>query len=203
MSQDTELPAKVLRHRYLKKLWIKIDGKKMKIWPWKFLRTSSAERATLGNTSWARLIIIQLGPSISGRALHRNVYFVDGGNNWGGDTAHHWENQSRYTAGWLGGWLAGSRVIIVPLCGSILQAETCQILSLAEYPRWSRVWQKHFSTIYTYTKIFKAPAQILCPLFEVKTLCFVQKLLVVCETIVNVFLHGLHMYKWDRKYFYI
>ena len=45
--------------------------------------------------------------------------------------------QSRYTAGW---WLAQS-VFIVPLCGSILQAETCQILSLAEYPRWSRVWQ--------------------------------------------------------------
>ena len=32
-------------------------------------------------------------------------------------------------------------VIIVPLCGSILQVETCQILSLAENPRWSRVWQ--------------------------------------------------------------
>ena len=38
------------------------------------------------------------------------------------------------------GWLAQS-VIIVPLRGSILQAETCQILSLAENPRWSRVWQ--------------------------------------------------------------
>ena len=30
---------------------------------------------------------------------------------------------------------------ITPLCGSILQAGTCQILSLAENPRWSRVWQ--------------------------------------------------------------
>ena len=30
---------------------------------------------------------------------------------------------------------------IMPLCGSILQAGTCQILSLAENPRWSRVWQ--------------------------------------------------------------
>ena len=28
-------------------------------------------------------------------------------------------------------------MIIVPLCGSILQAETCQILSLAENPGWS------------------------------------------------------------------
>ena len=35
-----------------------------------------------------------------------------------------------------GGWLAGP-VILVPLRGSILQAETCQILSLAENPRWS------------------------------------------------------------------
>ena len=38
--------------------------------------------------------------------------------------------------GWLAGWLGGP-VIIVPLRGSILQAETCQILSLAENPRWS------------------------------------------------------------------
>ena len=30
---------------------------------------------------------------------------------------------------------------IIPLRGSILQARTCQILSLAENPRWSRVWQ--------------------------------------------------------------
>ena len=31
--------------------------------------------------------------------------------------------------------------IIMPLHGSILQVGTCQILSLAENPRWSRVWQ--------------------------------------------------------------
>ena len=31
--------------------------------------------------------------------------------------------------------------IIMPLRGSILQVGTCQILSLAENPRWSRVWQ--------------------------------------------------------------
>ena len=30
---------------------------------------------------------------------------------------------------------------IIPLRGSILQAGTCQIFSLAEDPRWSRVWQ--------------------------------------------------------------
>ena len=40
--------------------------------------------------------------------------------------------QVQLTAGWVGG-----PVIIVPLRGSILQAETCQILSLAENPRWS------------------------------------------------------------------
>ena len=37
---------------------------------------------------------------------------------------------------------------IMPLRGSILQVGTCQILSLAENPRWSRVWQqteKHYS----------------------------------------------------------
>ena len=30
----------------------------------------------------------------------------------------------------------------MPFCGSILQAGTCQILSLAENPTWSRVWQQ-------------------------------------------------------------
>ena len=29
----------------------------------------------------------------------------------------------------------------LPICGSILQAGTCQILRFAENPRWSRVWQ--------------------------------------------------------------
>ena len=38
--------------------------------------------------------------------------------------------------GWVGGFIT-----IIPRCGSILQAGTCQILSLAENPRWSRVWQ--------------------------------------------------------------
>ena len=50
----------------------------------------------------------------------------------------------RVGGGWVTIW------IIMPLRGSILQVETCQILSLAEYPRWSRVWQnfeqKHFLT---------------------------------------------------------
>ena len=32
-------------------------------------------------------------------------------------------------------------MIIIPLRGSILQVGTCQILSLAKNPRWSRVWQ--------------------------------------------------------------
>ena len=31
--------------------------------------------------------------------------------------------------------------IIMPRCGSILQAGTCQIFSKAGNPRWSRVWQ--------------------------------------------------------------
>ena len=37
--------------------------------------------------------------------------------------------------------LVGILQEIIPLRGSILQAETCQILRLAENPRWSRVWQ--------------------------------------------------------------
>jgi len=44
----------------------------------------------------------------------------------------------------MGGWLAGGLFFqeTFPLSGSILQAEICQILSLAKNPRWSRVWQK-------------------------------------------------------------
>ena len=37
--------------------------------------------------------------------------------------------------------MGGSKLRIMQLCGSILQAETCQILRLAENPRLSRVWQ--------------------------------------------------------------
>ena len=40
--------------------------------------------------------------------------------------------------GWVGGFMR-----IMPRCGSILQAEPCQILRLAEKPRWSRMWQKY------------------------------------------------------------
>ena len=54
---------------------------------------------------------------------HR-IYFVDGRNNWDGDTAQHRKTEL-------------SCQEIIPLRGSILQAETCQILSLAENPRWS------------------------------------------------------------------
>ena len=43
--------------------------------------------------------------------------------------------------GWVGGWVGGFFQEIFPLRGSILQAGTCQILRLAENPRWSQVWQ--------------------------------------------------------------
>ena len=39
---------------------------------------------------------------------------------------------------WVGGWFFQE---ILPLRGSILQTGACKILSLAENPRWSRVWQ--------------------------------------------------------------
>ena len=45
------------------------------------------------------------------------------------------------------GWVGGFGVRIMPHCGSILQAETCQILSIAENPRWSREWQQFPSLI--------------------------------------------------------
>ena len=44
----------------------------------------------------------------------------------------------RWVGGWVGGWFLQE---ILPLCVSILQVGTCQIFSLAENPRWSRVWQ--------------------------------------------------------------
>ena len=55
------------------------------------------------------------------------------------------------SAGWVAGWLAGGvagPVIIVPLRGSILQAETCQILRLAENPRWSPSVAKLYDCTY-------------------------------------------------------
>jgi len=98
----------------------------------------------------------------TGRGGHR-TYFVDESNTWGGDTAQHRKmggdtahtllmggtigvgtphNIERKSLA-VGGWgVGGPSQEIIPLRGSILQAETCQILSLAENPRWSRVWQK-------------------------------------------------------------
>ena len=55
---------------------------------------------------------------------------------WGGDTAHtllgvgtphNIERKSLAVGGWVGG---GPDQKIMPLCGSILQAETCQILRM-------------------------------------------------------------------------
>ena len=40
-----------------------------------------------------------------------------------------------------GSCVSGGGGDILPLCGSILQTGTCQILSLAEHARWNRVWQ--------------------------------------------------------------
>ena len=48
--------------------------------------------------------------------------------------------------GWVGGLMK-----IMPRCGSILQVGTCQILSLAENPRWSQVWQKLQSSFLIFT----------------------------------------------------
>ena len=64
---------------------------------------------------------------------HR-TYFVDGRNNWGGDTAQH--RKKKLSCGWVG--VGGPNQEIIPLRGSIWQAETCQILRLAGNPRWSQ-----------------------------------------------------------------
>ena len=60
-------------------------------------------------------------------------------------TPHSIERKSLAVGGWVrAGSGAGGREfcqIIMPLRGSILQAETCQIPSLAENPRWRQVWQ--------------------------------------------------------------
>ena len=52
---------------------------------------------------------------------------------WGGDSRQNWQ------VGWVGG---RHMIRIMPGCGSILQERTCKIISQAENPRWSRVWQK-------------------------------------------------------------
>ena len=54
----------------------------------------------------------------------------------------------------MGGWVGGFFQEIYPLCGSILQAGTCQIFSFAENPRWSRGWQQSISSVILQT-IFK------------------------------------------------
>ena len=51
----------------------------------------------------------------------------------GGDTAQ--QRKKKLRCGWVGG---GPSQEIIPLCGSILHAETCQILSLADNSRWSQ-----------------------------------------------------------------
>ena len=48
---------------------------------------------------------------------------------------------ARWVIAWLGGWVVFFQELF-PLRGSILPAVTCHILSLAENPRWSRVWQQ-------------------------------------------------------------
>ena len=65
---------------------------------------------------------------------------------WNGDTTHAfliggtirvgekytWEGDTAHT------FLIGGTIRV----GEYLYTETCQILSLAEHPRWNRVWQK-------------------------------------------------------------
>ena len=52
-------------------------------------------------------------------------------------TLHNIERKSLAVGGWVGG--GGSRQKIMPLCGSILQDETSQILTLAEKPSVAKI----------------------------------------------------------------
>jgi hypothetical protein len=56
----------------------------------------------------------------------------------GNPTNGYWDTSlSIQFTGW-GGWIS---LINIPLCGPILQAETCQNFSWASIPRYDRVWQ--------------------------------------------------------------
>ena len=83
---------------------------------------------------WGRRTTLKESIYSEGRGGHRTYLFGVGTLHIpyrGGDTEQHLKK--KLSSGWLG--------------GSILQAETCQILSLAENPRWSLVWQYGTSNI--------------------------------------------------------
>ena len=63
----------------------------------------------------------------------------------GGDTAQIPKKNTNAIGRVVGGGRLTIRRIM-PLRDSILQAGTCQILSLAENPRWSRVWQQEIKS---------------------------------------------------------
>ena len=91
-----------------------------------------------------------IGLHLGGGTPHRTNVYWEGGTphilsryfNKGGDTAQIQSGvySARKSIWSVGGWFFQE---VIPLRGSILQAGTCQILSLAENPRWSRVWQQH------------------------------------------------------------
>ena len=58
---------------------------------------------------------------------------------------------------WVGRWVGGLLLQeIIQLHGSILQAGTCQIFSLAENLRWSRVWQYSYRSTPNFTLHFNS-----------------------------------------------
>ena len=82
--------------------------------------------------------------------------------------------------GWVDGWVGGYLQEVMPLHGSILQAGTCQILSLAENPIWSRVWQN----VYRHNWSLLHP-----PLVEIATIISTPKL--GCQRTQMIFLTSL------------
>ena len=70
----------------------------------------------------------------------------------------------------------------MPLCASILHHETCQILSVAENPRWCQVWQ--YSQTYYYI-LFEVLTKDLSWQFEFFEFPFIK-----CELEHLIFSHS-------------
>ena len=109
---------------------------------------------------WKRILVMN-GSVKSGNLIRKDFKW-----NWnaarsrqktildGGNTAHTFlmglrlKEEFRKPYSQVGGWVVFFQGIF-PLCSSILQVGTCQIFSLAENPRWSRVWQKSHNLSFT------------------------------------------------------
>ena len=79
-------------------------------------------------------------PNVHTSILIRGTIGVGGNKFWEWGTPHIFK-MLRCGLVRAGSGVGGSKLcqIIMPLCGSILQLETCKILIIAENPRWQKV----------------------------------------------------------------